>query len=83
VRTKTLATKQQILEGAGYTYNFDREVYVNRKTKKVFSMDFIEDHDEAEIEQFIRQRTDGRQWLFKFNTEPAAAVKRELESVLG
>ena len=35
---RTLVTKQHILEGAGYVYNFDREIYFNRKTKKVFSM---------------------------------------------
>lgn len=79
-----LATKQHILESAGYTYNFDREIYFNRNTKKVFSMDFIEDHGEEEIEQRIRRETDGTEWQFHFNSEPVAeAVKRELELVLG
>ena len=31
---RTLATKQHILEGSGYVYNFDREIYFNRKAKK-------------------------------------------------
>jgi hypothetical protein len=80
---RTLATKQHILEGAGYVYNFDREIYFNRKAKKVFSMDFVEDHDEDEIEQRIRHETDGSKWWFYFNSEPADPVKRELEFVLG
>jgi hypothetical protein len=80
---RTLATKQHILESAGYTYNFDREIYLNRKTKKVFSMDFVEDHDEEEIEQCIRRKTDGTKWQFHFNSAPGEAVKRELELVLG
>jgi hypothetical protein len=80
---RTSATKQHILEDAGYTYNFDRQIYFNRKTKKVFSIQFVEDHDEEEIEERIRRETDGTGWQFHFNSEPAAAVKRELERVLG
>jgi hypothetical protein len=85
---RTLATKQHILDGAGYTYNFDREIYVNRKVKKVFSMDFVEDHDEQELEQAVHGECGGGEsggagWQFHFNSEPAEAVKRELELVLG
>jgi hypothetical protein len=80
---RALATKQHILEGAGYTYNFDREIYFNRKTKNVFSMDFVEDHDEEEIEQRVRRATGGAEWQFHFNSGPAEAVKRELELLLG
>jgi hypothetical protein len=82
---RTLATKQHILEGAGYVYNFYREVYFNRGAKKIFSMDFIEDNDEEKLEQCvqeIREVTDGR-WLFYFNSPPAESVRRELESELG
>jgi hypothetical protein len=80
---RTQATKQHILEDAGYSYNFDREIYFNRKTKKIFSVDFVEDHDEEEIEQRIRRASDGTKWQFHFNSEPGEAVKRELELVLG
>lgn len=52
------AAKQHILDAAGYIYNFDREVYFNRSAKKVFSIDFIEDHQPAQIEQNIREKTD-------------------------
>lgn len=80
---KALAMKARILDDAGYFYNFDRELYVNRKTRKAFSIDFIEDHDEAEIEQRIRRAKDKRKWQFYFNSDPSEAVKRELERVLG
>src|SRR5438128_928014 len=36
VEMRTLVTKQHILEGAGYIYNFYREVYFNREAKSVF-----------------------------------------------
>jgi len=79
---RTLATKQHLLADAGYVYNFDGEVYFNRKAKKAFSVEFVEDNDEDKLERCIRQETDGK-WLFYFNSPPAEAVRRELETVLG
>ena len=46
-------------------------------------MDFVEDHDEEEIERRVQHETDGTAWQFYFNSEPAKAVRRELELVLG
>ena len=79
----TLATKSKILEEAGYVYNFDRQAYVNRKAKKVFSVEFVEDHGEEEIKRRISEPTQTGEWRFYFNSEPSGAVRRELESVLG
>ena len=78
-----LATKQSLLDAADYRYNFDREIYFNRSTKKIFSVDFIEDHAPAEIEERIREDTDGRDWKFYCNVEPSDHVKREIARVLG
>ena len=85
VEIRALVTKGHILEGAGFVYNFYREVYFNREAKKIFSMDFIEDKDEETIEQCvreIRESPDGR-WLFYFNSPPAESVRRQLEAELG
>ena len=79
----TLATKQHLLDAAGYVYNFDRQVYFNRSAKKVFSVDFLEDHEGSEIEQSIQESTDAREWRFYFNQEPPESVKRQIASVLG
>jgi hypothetical protein len=79
-----LATKKHILENAGYRYSFDRELYVNRDTKKAFSVEFVEDHSEREIVQHIHEDAPGRrEWHFFFNEPPSDAVKRELNNVLG
>jgi hypothetical protein len=77
-----VATKQQILEGAGYRYSFDREVYFNRQAKKAFSVEFIEDKPEEELRRRIEEKA-AREWQFFFNNPPSDAVKRELASVLG
>ena len=79
---KTL-TKQQILDNAGFTYNFDRQIYVNRKTKKIFSVEFVQDHNERELEQCVQENTNGKKWRFYFNGELPPAVRREIEAVLG
>ncbi len=79
----TLATKSGILEDAGYVYNFDRQAYVNRRAKKIFSIEFVEDNPEEVIRQRIAESTRAGEWRFNFSAEPSDAVKRELESVLG
>ena len=77
-----LATKKQILEDAGYKYNFDREVYVNWKAKKVFSVEFVEDHTENQLMQYIRESTPETEWSFFFNSPPSDAVRLELVTAL-
>ncbi len=79
----TLATKSQILEDAGYAYNFDRTIYVNRKTKTAFSAEFVQNNPEEEIKRRISEGSQGGKWVFHFNVRPSDAVRRELESVLG
>jgi hypothetical protein len=78
-----LATKSEILEDAGYVYNFERLAYVNRQAKKVISIEFVEDNSEEEIKKRISEPNPSGKWLFIFNSEPSESVKRELESVLG
>jgi len=78
-----LLAKRQILQNAGYVYNFDREVYVNRKAKKVFSLEFVEDNSEDDLRTRIDEDPGGQAWRFYFNAEPSKAVQEELEEILG
>ncbi len=77
-----LAEKEQLLRKAGYSYEPDREVYINRKARKVFSIDFLEDHDAKAIASKIREATLGAEWIFIFNNIPSESVKRELAKML-
>jgi len=79
----SLATKQNLLDAGGYVYNIDREVYFNRSAKKIFSVDFLEDHEGPEIEQSINEKTDAREWRFYFNSPPSESVKRQVVESLG
>ena len=80
---QAISSKWQILRDAGYAYNFDRMVYVNRRTKKVFSVEFVEDHNESVLQQCVNEEPNGAEWCFYFNSPPPPAVKRELENLLG
>ncbi len=78
-----LATKIQVLEDAGYAYSFDRSIYLNRNARKVFSLEFVEDHSEAELEARInRPAPSTGEWQFHFNSDPSDAVKRDLLKIL-
>jgi hypothetical protein len=80
----SVATKSQVLEDASYAYSFGRLVYVNRDARKVFSLEFVEDHDEAELADRIHEPgPPAGEWRFYFNSPPSEAVKRELSNVLG
>lgn len=78
-----LARQRELLQHAGYAYSFDREVYYNHETRKVFSLEFIEDHSADELEECIGENTDGNNWRFYFNAAPSDSARHELESVLG
>ena len=81
-------SKASLLDEAGYAYSFDRQMYVNRGTKKVFSIEFIQDSSEDEIRSCINEHTGGVGWQFYFNNSAYPdrklpdSVRRELESVL-
>ena len=78
-----LAKKRALLNESGFAYGFDREVYYNQDTKKVFSIEFVEDHSAEELEKCIGENTRENGWRFYFNTVPSKSAKRELEEVLG
>jgi hypothetical protein len=80
---KTIDAKQQILDDADFTYNFDRQIYVNRKMKKIFSLEFVQDHDEHELDRCVHESTTGKEWRFYFNDVLPPAVRREIEALLG
>jgi hypothetical protein len=79
----TTPTKRQILEDSGYAYSFDRMIYINRDARKAFSLEFIDDHSEGELESRINEPAPpAGEWHFYFNSDPSEAVKRELSALL-
>jgi hypothetical protein len=74
--------KKDILREANYVYNFDREMYFNRDSRKVFSAEFIADRPEDEIVRSILEPETGDGWRFYSNAPLPESVKQELESVL-
>ena len=68
--------KLAILKGAAFRYYFDREIYFNRQSRKIFSREAIEDNDVDWLQRCIEENT--TEWAFYFNGEPSQAVKDSL-----
>ncbi|PYQ27170.1 MAG: hypothetical protein DMF56_21670 [Acidobacteria bacterium] len=64
--------KEPVLKARAYVYNFDRMVYVNRAEKKAFSVDWLEDHSDDELQQALDERNSD--WRLYLNSEPSQAV---------
>ncbi len=79
---RRFGTRDELLEEAGYHFNFERALYVNRQTKKAFSIEFVEDHTDEEIRERIDRGGSDGTWSFYFNSDPSDSVRRELERVL-
>jgi hypothetical protein len=77
------AMKKDLLRQAGYDYDFNHMLYFNRQAKKAFSVEFVDDNDEGELEKRIREDLGRNGWRFYFNSPPSESVKRELERALG
>ena len=69
--------KLDLLKRTGFRYHFDREVYYNRQLRKVFSLEWIKDNDEALLDRRIRERPGG--WQFYFNVPPKEAVQESIK----
>jgi hypothetical protein len=78
-----LSTKLDLLEDAGYRYNFDRMMYVNPSAKKAFSYEFVHDNGEEIIQRGIEETNDTMGWRFYFNDPPPERVRQDLARVLG
>ena len=76
---EAVATKEDLLKSHGYRYNFDMMHYVNRKTRRVFSLEYVEDHDAADLERLIMSELSGSGWQFIFNDAPSESTRRLLE----
>lgn len=48
----------------------------------MFSAEFVQDHDAAEIRERMIESAPMGEWRFYFNSPPSEAVKRELASLL-
>jgi hypothetical protein len=77
-----LTEKEELLESSGYRYHFVRMMYFNRAFRRVFSLEFVEDHSQSEIQKLLATPT-ANDWVFHFNEPPSDRVKQELAEELG
>ena len=80
---RTVTAKKQMLEDAGFAYDFHHMMYVNRDARKAFSVEFIHDHSEGELEARISEPDPPPgEWRFYFVSDISESVKRQLLAAL-
>jgi len=57
--------------------------YVNRKTKKIFSVEAVEDNPADWLQQRIAEANDSGDWEFFFSEPPSPGVVRGFLAELG
>jgi hypothetical protein len=81
-RMTDLTDKEMLLEGCGYRYHFDRMIYFNRDSRRAFSLEFVEEHSQLEIQTLLDvPATDS--WVFHFNQPLSDRIKQELAEAFG
>lgn len=82
IQMTELTEKEQLLENSGYRYHFDRMIYFNRSVRRAFSLEFVEDHSQREIQKLLEPPAT-TEWVFHFNEPLSDRVKRELAEAFG
>lgn len=74
--------KTHLLDRVGYVYNFDRMMYINRKDKKAFSFEYVDDNKVSVIESKIREPNTQGGWLIYTSLPMSEGIEKELKRVL-
>jgi hypothetical protein len=74
--------KTSLLDSAGYAYNFDRMMYINRQARKAFSFEFVDDNPESVIVSSIQEPKNDDDWRFYTNLPMSEGTEKELKKVL-
>lgn len=70
--------KQDILESHNFSYDFRRMIAVNDDLKKIFSFEYIEDHDPDWLEAKIEEQNHPQEWDLYFVSEINGDAEAEL-----
>ena len=68
--------RHQMLVSGGFRFHFDREAYVNRKTRKIVSVEAAEDHSEEWLSRVVTEPNDSTNWRFYFDGDTSPDVIR-------
>jgi hypothetical protein len=79
---RLLVEKANLLEQAGYAYNYHRMMYVNRTDRKAFSIEFLDDNPESKIREKIAEPKEADAWEFYTSSDLSEGIRRELNRVL-
>lgn len=70
-------SKHKLLEDEGYQYNFDREIYSNKKHKKIFTKEVVDDHNKDWLLERITA-SNGTDWTIYSGIPLKDKIKKEI-----
>jgi hypothetical protein len=79
---ETALEKDELLHSAGFLYHFRSMAYVNTKSKRVVSVETVEERSEDWLRRLIAEVNDSGDWLFYYEPPLSAAVKQALLAML-
>ena len=81
----TALEKEEMLRSAGFRYHFNRMAYINRKAKKIISVEALEDKSEESLREMIAEPNDSGDWRFYFTDgqQPPPAVRQAFLADIG
>jgi hypothetical protein len=68
------SSREPALKAAGYSYNFDRMAYFNRDARKVFSVEWLEDHPIEDLHRALETPNQSEDWVFYVDEMPPKHV---------
>jgi hypothetical protein len=74
----TALEKEEMLRSAGFRYHFKQMAYINRKTKKIVSIEAVEDKTGESLREMIAEPNDSGDWRFYFvgGRQPTPSVRQ-------
>ncbi|KTD37593.1 hypothetical protein Lmor_0456 [Legionella moravica] len=77
-----MKTKKEILNSNNFQYHFNRDIYYNKQSKKIFSTEIIQDNTEDWLVDKIQEKNNTGSWQIYFNGGCTLDMKKELISEL-
>ncbi len=60
--------KEELLESSGYRYHFERMMYVNKTARRAFSVEFVDDKSQQDIQELIDDLPATNDWVFQLQS---------------
>lgn len=73
-----MSSKNELLELNGYEYDFKRHIYFDKKNKKIFSDEVVEDNTTDWLNDKIQEKNNTGSWQIYFSCSCTKDLREQL-----